>query len=95
MGIKKRHSNEFKAKVVLAALKEDRTLSELAQEYGVHLIQIGVWKKQAKESLPHLFEKGRNSREDEKQQKIVIEKLYGKIGEVEVENDWLKKKLGL
>jgi transposase-like protein len=45
MGLKKNHTNEFKAKVGLAALREDRTLSELASEYGVHPIQIGLWKK--------------------------------------------------
>ncbi len=94
MGMKKNHGNEFKAKVVLAALKEDRSLTELASEYGVHPIQIGVWKKQVKESVSHLFEKGSNARGYEKEQKQLIEKLYEKIGQVEVENDWLKKKLG-
>jgi len=92
MGMKKKHTNEFKAKVVLAALREDRTLSELASEYGVHPIQIGLWKKAATRNLPRLFEKGSVS--NGKEQKVLIEKLYGKIGEVEVENDWLKKKLG-
>ena len=95
MGIKKNHTNEYKAKVVLAALKEDRTTSELASEYGVHPIQIGVWKKTVKEGLPRLFDHGRVINGQEKEQKVMIEKLYGKIGEVEVENDWLKKKLGL
>jgi len=95
MGIKKNHTNEYKAKVVLAALREDRTLSELGSEYGVHPITIGVWKKVVKEGLPRLFRDGRFSNGQEKEQKVLIEKLYGKIGEVEVENDWLKKKLGL
>ena len=95
MGIKKKHTNEYKSKVVLAALREDRTTSELASEYGVHPIQIGVWKKTVKEGLPRLFENGRVINGQEKEQKVVLEKLYSKIGEVEVENDWLKKKLGL
>lgn len=95
MGVRKNHSNEFKAKVALAALREDRTMSELASEYGVHPIQIGLWKKAARENLPLLFEQGRASSNHDKEQKALIEKLYGKIGEVEVENDWLKKKLGL
>lgn len=93
--MKKNHTNEFKAKVVLAALREDRTMSELASEYGVHPIQIGLWKKAATRNLPRLFEKGLVSNGKEKEQKALIEKLYGKIGEVEVENDWLKKKFGL
>jgi transposase-like protein len=95
MGIRKNHTNEFKAKVVLAALREDRTRSELASEYGVHPIQIGLWKKAAMRGIPRLFEKGNISNGKDNEQKMLIEKLYGKIGEVEVENDWLKKKLGL
>lgn len=95
MGIRKNHTNEFKAKVVLAALKEDQTLSELASEYGVHPIQIGVWKKTAKQGMSRLFEKGCVSNGHDREQKALIENLYGKIGQVEVENDWLKKKLGL
>lgn len=94
MGIKKSHTSEYKAKVVLAALKEDRTTSELASEYGVHPIQIGYWKKAVKAGLARLFESG-SSNEHDKEQKALIEDLYSKIGRVEVENDWLKKKLGL
>lgn len=93
MGIKKNHTKEFKAKVAVAALKEDRTLSELSSTYGVHPIQIGRWKKTALEGLPRVFE-GKVTPE-ERERKALIERLYGKIGEVEVENDWLKKKLGL
>ncbi len=62
MGIKKRHTNEFKVKVVLAALREDRTLSELASEagpqrlaVGVHPIQIGLWEKRLIAGAPRLF----------------------------------------
>jgi transposase len=95
MGIKKNHTNDYKAKVVLAALREDRTMSELASQYGVHPIRIGMWKKTAKSNLPRLFETGATLNGHDKEQKLLIEKLYGKIGEVEVENDWLKKKLGL
>lgn len=95
MGIKKKHTNEYKAKVVLAALREDRTTSELASEYGCHPIQIGFWKKMVKAGLPRLFEAGVSSNGHDKEQKALIEDLYGKIGRVEVENDWLKKKLGI
>jgi len=58
MGIKKNHTNEFKAKVVMAAMREDRTLSELATAYGVHPITIGLWKKKVIQGLPLLFEGG-------------------------------------
>lgn len=93
MRIQKKHTNEFKAKVALAAMRDDRGLSELAAQYGVHPIQIGRWKKTAENELPSLFERGSSPKEREV--KELIERLYGKIGEVEVENDWLKKKLGL
>ena len=93
MGIKKSHTNEYKAKVVLAALREDRTMSELASEYGVHPITIGLWKKAVVQGLPRLFEGGRSLNGKEKEQTALIEKLYGKIGEIEVENDWIKKSL--
>lgn len=94
MGIKKNHTNEFKAKVALAAMREDRSKSELASEYGVHPVQIGLWKQTAVRGLSRLFE-GKHSNSKEKEQKALVETLYIKIGEVEVENDWLKKKLGL
>ena len=95
MGIKKNHTNEFKAKVALAALKGDRTLSELGSQFGVHPITIGLWKKAVTEGLPRLFEGGGLSNEKEKEQKALIERLYGKIGEIEMENDWIKKKLAV
>jgi len=93
MGMKKHHTKEFKAKVAIAALREDRTLSELSSTYGVHPIQIGKWKKKAVEGLPRVFD-GKGTPE-ERERKALIERLYGKIGEIEMENDWIKKKLGL
>jgi len=94
MGMKKKHTNEYKAKVALAALREDRTLSELSSEYGVHPIQIGLWKKKMIEGSPRLFEAGGAFLSGDNGQKALIDKLYRKIGEVEVENDWFKKKFG-
>jgi transposase-like protein len=87
MGIKKHHTNEFKAKVALAALKGDRTLSELGTQFGVHPITIGLWKKTVTDKLPGLFEGGRLSNREEKEQAALIERLYGKIGEIEMENE--------
>jgi transposase len=95
MGIKKNHTNEYKAKVALAALRDDRTTSELASEYGIHPIKIGLWKKTVIQGAPRLFDGGVTSSAKDKEQKALTEELYGKIGKIEVENDWLKKKLGL
>jgi len=84
MGIKKKHTNEFKAKVVMVAMREDRTLSELATAFGVHPITIRPWKKKVIQGLPPLFEGGGLSNGKEKEQQILIATLYGKIGEIEV-----------
>lgn len=95
MRIKKTHTSEFKAKVALTALKENRTMSELASDFGVHPISIGLWKKTATDNFAHLFDGQNGAQVEAREQKNLIEKLYGKIGEIEMENDWLKKKLGL
>ena len=95
MVVKKNHTNQFKAKVVMAAMREDRSMSELSSEYGVHPTQIGTWKKIAKENMARLFEEKSKPGLEQKEQKQLEEKLYRKIGELEMENDWIKKKLGL
>jgi transposase-like protein len=52
---RRRHSNEFKAQVALEALKGQKTLNELASEFGVHPVQIAQWKRQAQEGMSGLF----------------------------------------
>jgi transposase-like protein len=88
---RKRHSAEFKATVALAAVKEEKTLTELASEYGVHPNQITQWKKQLLETLPEIFSQGQK-REKENQEALQAE-LYQQIGKLKVEVDWLKKKV--
>lgn len=89
---RKRHSADFKAKVTLSALKELKTVNELAKEYEVHPVQISQWKKQATDALPELFasKKARSEVDDE----ALKSNLYQQIGQLKVELDWLKKKLG-
>jgi len=84
---------EFKAKVALAALKEDKTIAELSSYYGVHANQIYQWKKIAKEGLASLFSGRKNAGITEKDE--LIGELQRMIGQLTVENDWLKKKLML
>jgi len=89
---KRKFSKEFKAKVALAALKGDKTTAELSSIYEVHSSVITRWAKQAREQLALIF-----SDKDEKEQDKgkLVEDLYKRIGELSVENDWLKKKLNL
>ena len=91
---RQQHSAAFKAKVAIEALQERETLSEIATKYAVHPNQIARWKKEFLERAPELFERKR----PEKEEGPDIEKLYAKIGQLEMERDFVKKnlkKLGL
>ena len=81
----------FKAKVALEALKGQRPINELAQEFEVHPNQISVWKKQLIESAADTFAKGKD-REKEKL-KEERDRLYKKVGQLQIELDWVKKKI--
>ncbi len=93
MGTQRRsHSAEFKAKVALEAMKGERTVNEIASEYGVHPVQVGLWKKQAIEGLAEVFRDHRNG--VSKEEEDLKAALYQQIGQLKVELDWLKKKSG-
>ena len=89
--MRKNYTGTFKAKVVVDIIRENETISELASKYQVHRALLTRWKKEAIEGLPDIFStaKKKNSNND----KQLIEVLYNKIGQLEVENDWLKKKV--
>src|SRR5215210_1767516 len=84
-------SAAFKARVALEALKEQQTLSELATKYELHPNQIVDWKKQLVSGSLRIFESGKTihpAAQDDKEK----DELYRQIGQLKVENDWLKKK---
>ena len=89
---RKSYSKEFKAKVALEALKGQKTANEIASEYGVHVSQINLWKKQLLEAAPEIFSRGKDREAVE--QEAERDQLYRKIGRLQVEVDWLKKKTG-
>ena len=91
MGMRKQFSNEFKVKVAMAALKGDKTLAELAGEFQVHPSQVTTWRNELKERAVEIFDgaKGKSTKEYKEE----IEGLYTDIGRIQVENNWLKKKL--
>jgi transposase len=86
-------SAEFKAKVALAALREQETLSELSQRYGIHSNQISAWKKQLQESASLVFEQSVGQKQL-KEKEVLIRGLYEQIGQLQYETQWLKKKVG-
>ena len=88
-----KRTSEFKAKVALAAIRGDQTVTELASLYKIHPNQITTWKRQAQDQLVAAFDskKSKSSKSDEK----LKEELYRQIGQLKVELDWLKKKSGL
>jgi transposase len=93
---RRKFSADFKAKVALEAIKNQKTLAQLSQQYQVNAITISKWKAEALEHLPNAF-KGRHS-PTEVEPSADVEKLYAQIGQLKVENDFLKKsarKLGI
>lgn len=94
--MRKQYNASFKAQVVLAVLKEEMTISQIASEYGVHPTQINVWKTSVLSGLPTLFDKDASKisvqkAEYEKQ----INDLFTEIGKLTTQLTWIKKKSGI
>ena len=90
---RKHYSAEFKARVALEALKGDKTVNEFASAYGVHPTQIAHWKHRLHKEMPDIFSVRRDKRE--RDQEAFQAQLYQQIGQLKVELDWLKKKVGV
>ena len=89
---RKKHNAEFKAKVALAAIKEDVTVAELSSRFGVHASQIHAWKKAALDGLVGVFESGKVT--PDKTDEAKVAGLYEKIGQLTVERDFLARRPG-
>lgn len=87
---RKQYSPEFKAKVALAALKNEETIAQLAARYEVHPTVINTWKRNLLDGAPDLFVKGRKK---DKNSEARIDDLYKHIGKLKVERDFLSRKL--
>jgi transposase len=93
--MRKRHSPAFKAKIVAEALKEEKTLSQIASENDIHPNQISAWKATALQGLPTLFERESKAQNDQAAHQQQLEELYAQIGRLTTQVAWLKKKSGL
>ncbi len=87
---RQRRSAQFKFQVALEALKEQKTLSQLASEYEVHPTQITQWKKQLLDGASSLF--GQQHVHEQHEQSTREAELFEQIGRLKMELEWLKKK---
>ncbi len=86
---RRKFSAQFKARVALEAIKERQTLAELSERFEVSSVMISRWKKEFQENMAMAFEK----EQSKKTEQVDPEKLYAQIGQLKVENDFLKKSL--
>ena len=90
---RRRFTPEFKARVALEVMKEQKTVAELASQFAVHSSQITTWKRELKESARAVFT-GEKALLTEEKVDAVKSPLYEQIGRLKVEVDFLRKKLG-
>ena len=89
---RKQYNPEFKAKVALAALKNEETVAQLAARYDVHPTVIHTWKRNLLDGVADIFDKGHKKNQ---QTEAKVDELYRHIGKLKVERDFLSKKLSL
>ena len=92
--IRRKHSPEFKLKAVMEVLKGEKTATQLAGDLGVHPLVLSEWKKHFLEVGVQIFEKPRKASKTSEEAKEKAE-LFEQIGRLKMENEWLKKKLGV
>jgi transposase-like protein len=91
-GKRKAHAASFKGQVALAAVKGDKTINELAKQYGIHPTLIHGWKKQLLAGVEDVFARGGGTASEDHQ--AVQTQLYEQIGRLKMDLEFLKKKLG-
>lgn len=90
--MRKRYDKDFKAKVAIEATKGEKTLQEIATQYEVHPNLVAQWKKQLISNAATLFEKAGKDDSDAEEAEKKTKDLFAQIGQLQVENTYLKKK---
>ena len=92
--IRKKHSVDFKAKVAMAAIREDGTIAELSSKYGVHASQIQEWKKAVLEGAKSLFDGEKAVARGDSSDNAQISALHEKVGQLIMERDFFRERSG-
>ena len=87
-------SASFKKRIALEAIRERKTISEIASTFGVHSVQVSQWKKQLLEGAEEIFSSSTRRKRELGSRDELEAKLHEKIGRLSFELDWLKKKIG-
>ena len=93
---RKQHTPEEKARLVLEALRGERTINEIASSNNIHPNMLSKWKRDAESNLYTLFQdNSAKERREKKAHEAELQELYAQIGKLTTQNEWLKKKSGL
>lgn len=85
------HTDQFKAKVALDAIREQKAINELMAEYGIHATQINTWKKRVLSAIPEIFSTKKEKKQQDQQE--LVDELHRQMGQSAAERNWLKKTL--
>jgi len=91
--IRRNHPPAFKAQVVLALLKEEATINEIASKFSIHPTQATKWRAKVIDNLSHLFD-DKLVGDQIKEKDHIIDDLFREVGQLKMELEWLKKKIG-
>ena len=89
---RRQYSAEFKAKIAIAAIRGEKTASELSSQYEIHPTMLNTWKRQLLENVSTLFETGKSAHQESSDAKAEVDELYRQIGKLKVERDFLAER---
>jgi len=93
--MQKHYTGKQKAQIVLEILKEEKTVTQISSEYGVHSSRLYKWRAQALEGLHTLFDNKKTEKAQQSDQERKLNELYSEIGRLSTQLAWLKKKSGI